>query len=449
VPFSSTRKLMASFHRSNSELVAYVKGAPRQIWQLCDKTADGEPLNDEARRALMTVNETFAREGLRVLALAKGPVDDSRESALRNLRFVGFVGLMDPPASGVRETIARLRDAGMRTVMLTGDQRLTAQAVGRALGVISDDTQILDGRDVDALSPTDLQARVTEVGAFSRISPQHQLAIVSALQARGEIVAMLGDGVNDAAALKKADVGVAMGRRGTDVAKEAAAIVLQDDRFETIAAAVEEGRVIFDNIRKFVFYLFSCNVAEVLVVLVASIAGWPMPLLPLQLLWLNMVTDTFPALALAMEPGDPDVMARPPRDPEAAILSRGFIGSILFYGSLITTSTLAAFFWSMADDPAAAQTVAFMTLAFAQTFHLGNARSAEAVLGLRQMGANRYALAAVATSIGLQLAAMYLGPLATVLHVVPLGRDQWTVVLVASAMPALVGQILKTLRRRN
>lgn len=446
VPFSSERKLMASFHRRGGELVAYVKGAPKRIVDAAGHGPDGHPLDDQGRQALLAINDTLAGGGLRVLALASGTVDAASEAALTGLTFVGFIGFMDPPAPGVRETIARLRLAGMRTVMLTGDQRLTALAVGRDLGVLSAGSEVLSGQELDGLSGPELEARVATVNAFCRISPEHKLSIVTALQARGEIVAMLGDGINDAAALKKADVGVAMGGRGTDVAKEAASIVLQDDRFETIAAAVEEGRVIFDNIRKFVFYLFSCNVAEVLLLLVAGLAGWPMPLLPLHLLWLNMVTDTFPALALAMEPGDADVMQRPPRNPQEAVLSGPFVRSILFYGGLITVSTLAAFVWSLRHMPDQAQTIAFMTLALAQTFHLGNARSAEASLSLRRFTANPYALAAVAVSVSLQLAAMYLEPLPTVLRIVPLGRDAWLLVLGLSIVPAVVGQGLKVLR---
>jgi Ca2+-transporting ATPase len=446
VPFSSQRKLMASFHRRGGDLVGYVKGAPRRILDAADRGPDGGRLDDQGRQALIAINDTLAAAGLRVLALASGNVDEASEAALTRLMFVGFLGFMDPPAPGVKDTIARLRQAGLRTVMLTGDQRLTAEAVGRDLGVLSADSEVLSGRDLDALSRPELEARVATVGAFSRISPEHKLSIVTALQARGEIVAMLGDGVNDAAALKKADVGVAMGGRGTDVAKEAASIVLQDDRFETIAAAVEEGRVIFDNIRKFVFYLFSCNVAEVLVLLVAGLVGWPMPLLPLHLLWLNMVTDTFPALALAMEPGDADVMNRPPRNPREAVLSGSFVRSILLHGGMITASTLAAFVWSLRHTPEQAQTVAFMTLAFAQIFHLGNARSAEASLSLRRFVSNRYALAAVAVSVGLQLTAMYLEPLPTVLRIVPLGLEAWLLVLGLSIAPAVVGQGLKVMR---
>ncbi len=323
VPFSSERKLMASFHRANGAAVAYAKGAPRTILAISRRVLDGDEeqtLDEPWHRALLDVNATLARAGLRVLALATGVVQTPQESSLRDLTFVGFVGLMDPPARGVRDTIERLRRAGLRTVMLTGDQRLTAEAIGRQLGTLSAEDQVIDGRELESVSDDELGAKLASVGAFSRVSPEQKLMIVKTLQARGEIVAMLGDGVNDAPALKQADVGVAMGLRGTDVAKEAASIVLQDDRFESIGAAVEEGRVIYDNIRKFVFYLFSCNVAEVLVLLTAALAGLPLPLLPLQILWLNIVTDTFPALALAMEPGDADIMQPPATQPAGGAL---------------------------------------------------------------------------------------------------------------------------------
>ena len=269
--------------------------------------------------------------------------------------------------------------------------------------------------------------------------------IVKSLQAQGAIVAMLGDGINDAAALKKADVGVAMGIRGTDVAKEAAAIVLQNDRFETIAAAVEEGRIIFDNIRKFVFYLFSCNMAEVLVLLFASLAGLPLPLAPLQLLWLNMVTDTFPALALALEPGDPDVMRRPARDPQEAILSRTFLGSVFAFALVITASTLAAFLWGLTYAPEQASTMAFMTLAIAQIGHLGNARSSGPVLRLERAVANPYALAGAGLALFLQALTTAIEPLAGILHVVSLRLQDWVVVLALASLPAIAGQAAKVL----
>lgn len=449
VPFSSHRKLMASFHARDGDTVAFVKGAPQRVVDLCSRirTANDErQLDEDGRAGLIATNEKLAARGLRVLAVASGTTSGPAEDALVDLTFEAFLGLADPPAAGAKETIARLRDAGLRTVMITGDQRRTADAVGRELGLLTRGDEVMDGAQLDRVDGVDRESRIGRVAAFSRVTPEHKLAIVTALQAQGQIVAMLGDGVNDAPALKKADVGVAMGLRGTDVAKEAAGVVLQDDRFESVAAAVEEGRVIFDNIRKVVFYLFSCNIAEILVLLVAGLTSLPPPLAPLQLLWLNMITDTFPALALAVEPGDPDVMQRPPRDPDEALLSRGFVISVFVYGGVITVSTLAAYAWGLRASPEHAQTIAFMTLAFAQIAHLGNARSPAPVLLPARAAANRYAIGAVLVSVGLQTAVLEVPLLTAALRVHPLTGREWMVVLVCAVVPAIAGQAYKLAR---
>ena len=448
VPFSSARRSSASIHRADGRLIAFVKGAPATVLERCTRWADGEAdreLDDSVRARIEERNERLAARGLRVIALASGETGE-----LDALTFLALVGIVDPPAEGVHETIDILRTAGIRTVMITGDQRATAEAIARDLGVLPEGHRSADGRELRELSDDDIVRKDAPLGVFSRVSPEQKLRIVGALQDDGEIVAMLGDGVNDAAALKKADIGVAMGIRGTDVAKQAADIVLQDDRFLTIGAAVEEGRVIFENIRKFVFYLFSCNLAEVLVLLVASLAGLPLPLLPLQILWLNLVTDTFPALALALEPSEPNVMRRPPREPDQAILSRRFLRTIVTYSTLITVVTLAAYGWSLgAGDPARAVTIAFMTLALAQLFHLGNARSRGPVLSWRRIGANPWALGAVPLVIALQVAAVYWEPLSTVLRTVPLVPSDWLLVFGLAAVPALVGQTVHLVRAHS
>jgi Ca2+-transporting ATPase len=457
VPFSSDRKFMATFHRvraRNGELRALVKGAPRRILALSGRVlrATGEsPLDDDGRRTLTEENNRLAARGLRVLALARGAVGSADESALRDLTFVGLVGLIDPPAPGVADTIRRFREAGIRTVMLTGDQRLTATAIAKQLGLLDAGEEVVDGRELQGLSDDALAARVRRVAVLSRVSPADKLRIVGAYQRQGEIVAMLGDGVNDAPALKKADIGVAMGRRGTDVAKEAASVVLQDDRFETIGAAIEEGRVVLGNIQKFVWYLFSCNLAEVLVLLVASVAGAPLPLLPLQILWLNLVTDTFPALALAFEPAEADLMRRPPRAPDAPILSRHMLGSIAVYATLITASTLAAFAWGLTQGEGTGQavTLSFLTLGIAQTLHLGNARSAAAVTTRKAVLRNPFALGAIVLTLGLLLATVYVEPLSALLGTrAPDARD-WSVVVALAALPAAIGQTWKLLMRRT
>ena len=448
VPFSSARRSSASIHRGEGGRAAFMKGAPTTVLERCARWADGEDdraLDDATRSRIVEQNERLAAAGLRVIALASGDSD-----RLEDLTFLALVGILDPPAEGVRETIDILRTAGIRTVMITGDQHATAEAVARDLGALVEGHRTVQGGELRRLSDEELASADAPIGVFSRVSPAQKLRIVGALQDRGEIVAMFGDGVNDAAALKKADIGVAMGIRGTDVAKQTADIVLQDDRFLTIGAAVEQGRGIFENIRKFVFYLFSCNLAEVLVLLVATVAGLPLPLLPLQILWLNLVTDTFPALALALEPSEPGVMRRPPRQPDQTILSPRFLRAIVGYAALITVSTLAAYLWALeAEEPSRAVTIAFMTLALAQLFHLGNARSRGPVLAWRRITANPWALGAVPLVIALQVAAVYWTPLSTVLRTVPLTAREWLIVVGLAAVPAVVGQAVEYVQERR
>lgn len=449
LPFSSERMLMATFHFHDRGVVALVKGAPRAVIERCDRmaTATGvRPLAPGEQALLLDRAQRLAGRGLRVLALASKDVG-SPDEALTGLTWAALAGLSDPPAPGVAETVRGFTLAGIRTVMITGDHRLTAASIGRELGLLNADDEVLEGRDIERLSDAELDQLLPRVGAFGRVSPEAKLRIITAFQRGGAIVAMLGDGVNDAAALRKADIGVAMGGRGTDLAKEAADVILEDDRFPTIGAAIEEGRVILENVRKFVAYLVACNVGEILVLLGASLAGHPAALAPLQILWINLLTDTFPALALAVEPGEPGIMTKPPPDPRAAILSRDQLWSTTGYALLLALATLSAFAWGLRQGGAAgASTLAFMTLAFAQIFHLGNARSVGPVLSIHRALGNRYALGAAALATGLQLAAAFWPALRQSLHVTPLSTTDWLVVGALALLPALVGQTIKVCR---
>jgi Ca2+-transporting ATPase len=450
LPFTSERMLMATLNRSHSGTTACVKGAPRRLLARSTRvlTRNGaRDMTDQDRDLLLNQNRELAGRGLRVLALAikdaVGAVDDSE---LHGLTWVGLVGLTDPPAAGVKETIAAFHTAGIRVIMLTGDQRLTAERIAHDLGLLEAGEEVRDGAEVERIPDQRLEETIVRAAAFSRVSPELKLRIVKAYQGRGEIVAMFGDGVNDAAALRQADIGVAMGARGTDMAKEAADLILEDDRFPTIAAAIEQGRVVFDNIRKFVFYLFSCNLAEILVLLGAGLAGLPPALLPLQILWLNLLTDTVPALALAVEPAESGIMRQPPRNPQEAILSSRVARATVGYALLISASTLIAFALGLAltpEDPTHARTLAFMTLAFAQIFHLGNARSALPVVRPLSAVSNPYALAAVALTAGLQIMAVEFQPLAAVLETHPLGGEDWLLIGGLALVPAVVGQTIK------
>jgi Ca2+-transporting ATPase len=446
LPFSSERRLMATYHRRGGALVAQVKGASQAVLERCGRIAwnDGSrPLGRAESAALLEQDHALAARGLRVLGLAAGTVTGPTEDALTDLTWLGFIGLSDPPAEGVRETIRAFREAGIRTVMITGDHPLTATTLARELGVAEGDEAVSAG-DVARVPEEELDALVTRVAVYGRVSPESKLRIVAALQRHGETVAMLGDGVNDGAALRKADIGVAMGGRGTDLAKEAADVILEDDRFVTIGAAIEEGRVILANVRKFVAYLFSCNLAEILVLLGASAAGYPAALAPLQILWLNLLTDTLPALALAVEPGEPGIMRRAPTDARTPLLAGRALAAAAGYAALIAGVALAAFALGLRrGDLALAGTLTFMTLAFAQVFHLGNARSATPVLGLRRILANRFAFGAALLALVLQVLAAAVPTLARTLHVATLGPGDWLLVLALGAAPGVIGQGLK------
>jgi Ca2+-transporting ATPase len=450
IAFSSERMYMATFHEGPAGPVACVKGAPIRVLERATRllTREGPaPLDPAARARLLAVNRELAARGLRVLALAEGPVPPPGEEP-SELLLVGFVGLADPPAEGVAATIDRFRRAGIRTVMITGDQRATAEAVARELGLLRPGGQVLDGAELDRMSDVELAEAARRTDAWSRVSPEGKLRLVAALQREGAVVAMLGDGINDAAALRKANIGVAMGRRGADLAREAADVILADDRFATIGTAVEEGRVIHDNVRKAVVYLLACNVAELAVVLLAAAAGWPAPLRPLQILWLNLLTDTIPALALAVEPPEPGLMDRPPAPAAASLLPRKRAIEVAAYGALIAAATLGAFAWGLANlpDQGAAAAMAFLTLAFAQLFHLGNARREREVTSWRGAVANPLALVAVLLTAGLQLIAAFWPPLARILAVPTLPPHAWLVLSALALAPALLGQLWKAVR---
>lgn len=448
--FTSERMYMATCHAGPTGPLACLKGAPTRVLPRCSHEAGPEGprlLDDAARARLLEANRDLARRGLRVLALAEGPPPGPGEEPT-GFTLLGFVGLEDPPAPGVAATIGQFRRAGIRTVMLTGDQQATATAIARELDLLPAGAETRDGAELDCLPDSELAAAGARTAVWSRVSPAGKLRLVAALQREGAVVAMLGDGINDAAALRKADIGVAMGRRGTDLAREAADVVLADDRFATIAIAVAEGRVIHDNVRKAVVYLLACNMAELAVVLLAAAAGWPAPLQPLQILWLNLLTDTIPALALAVEPAEPGVMARGPTGATTPLLTRASRREVAGYGSLIAGATLAAFAWGLGRGPAPAEAaaLAFLTLAFAQLFHLGTARRTGPVVGWGAACSNPMALGAVALAAGLQVVAATWHPLASLLGVHSLTRLEWTVVVLLALAPALLGQAWKLWR---
>ena len=465
VPFQSERRRMSTIHEAGEGLplglvnpqsrVLVCKGAADTVLDLCSSIAMSKggtaPLRFADRRRILETNETMGNQALRVLAVAvrqlpPGQLPQDPEQLERNLVFIGLIGMIDPPRPEARDAVRACRRAGIRPVMITGDHPSTAAAIAKSLGLLSEGETVVTGREIENLDDRGLLRVVTTAKAFARVSPQHKLTIVKSLRRAGEIVAMTGDGVNDAPAVKEAHIGVAMGSTGTDVTKEAAAMVLTDDNFASIVAAVGEGRAIYDNIRKFIRYLLSCNVGEVLVMFLASLMGMPLPLLPIQILWVNLVTDGLPAMALGVDPADADVLERPPRAPGESIFARRLSIKILGRGTLIALATLAVFIWGLGvsdGDLVYARTLAFATLVMSQLFHVFDCRSERKSIYDLGLFANGYLVVAVIISALMLLAVVYIPALASVFKTVPLVSGDWLAVILASSL----GQIVVGFRR--
>jgi Ca2+-transporting ATPase len=451
--FDPDIKMMATFHENDGRSRVAVKGAPESVLDVCSsvRTAKGEREMDEGEsKRWLELNDRMAGEGLRILALATKTAPDPNSKPYEGLTFLGLAGLLDPPRKDVRQAITSCRDAGIRVIMVTGDQPVTARTIALAVGLIDDgEGGVIRGQDLrppEELSEEE-RHRLLEAPIFARVSPREKLDLIRLHQKNGSLVAMTGDGVNDAPALKKADIGIAMGQRGAQVAREAADMVLKNDAFSTIVAAIEQGRIIFNNIRRFVFYLISCNVSEVMVVSLASFLNLPLPILPLQILFLNLVTDVFPALALGVGEGGTAIMRERPRNPNEPILPRTHWLAIGGYGLLITVSVLGALGLALAwlgMGEEGAVTVSFLTLAFAQLWHVFNMRDRGSNLFRNDITRNPLVWGALALCAGLLLLAVYLPGLAGVLKVVDPGGKGWVLVLTMSAIPLGIGQILKS-----
>ena len=461
-PFDSERKRMTTVHPDGKEgrYIAYVKGAPDILLDLSTRILiDGRPvpLTDELRDDVLERNAAMASQALRVLAIAYRELDDlpsrpTPEDLEHDLVFVGLMGMIDPARPEVKEAIEVARRAGMETFMVTGDHQETAVAIARQLGLLEDGDLVLSGAEISRTDDDTFRELAPRVRVYARVSPEHKVRLVEALRENGHIVAMTGDGVNDAPAVKRANIGVAMGITGTDVTKQTADMVLTDDNYASIVAAVEEGRIIYSNIRKFVYYLLSCNVGEILIVFLATLIGWPIPLTAIQLLVINLLTDGAPALALGLEKGDPDIMARPPRPPDEPVLNAEMRWGIAVQGLAITAATLTAYVLAMRwfpEDINVARATAFATLTLSELFRAYTARSEYYSVFRIGVFSNKYMQYAMLLSLAMLAAMFYLPPLHDVFDTRPLSFGLWVDILPLALTPSVAAELTKALLLRN
>ncbi len=481
VPFDSERKRMVTVHtvrdpqpedispfydtQQREWYIVAEKGAPDVVLQQCthyqNRADKAVPLDDEQRRRILAANDSMTQDALRVLGVAyrvARDLDSDHDGEFmddgieENLIFVGLIGMIDPARPEVTPALDTATHAGIRTVMITGDYPNTARAIARDIGLLREGHGVLTGLELDEIDNQTLQEKVVHTDVFARVSPQHKMRVVQALRTNGEVVAMTGDGVNDAPSIKQADIGVAMGITGTDVTKETADMVLTDDNYASIVSAVEQGRVIYSNIRKFVYYLLSCNLAEIAIIFLATLMGLPSPLTAIQLLWLNLITDGAPALALGVEKGDPDIMDRPPRPPKEPIINRVMQIGIVVQTVAITAITLTAYWIGLtlySDQPEIAMSMAFVALSFSELLRAFTARSEN--IPILQIGLfnNRAMNWAVISSLVLLLAVVYVPFLQPVFNTAPLSWSQWQYLLPLLFVPALAAEGTKIFLSRR
>ncbi len=458
IPFDSDRKCMTTFHKQSAEKTEYVSFTKGAIEVLIDKsdnilTSDG--LKEFDREKILKVSDKMAADGLRVLCIAmrkwdRLPDDMSSDNVETGLTIIGLTGMMDPPREEAKEAVAMCKTAGIKPVMITGDHPITARTIARRLGILEEDSKaIITGRELEKLSLEEFEERVEHIRVYARVAPEQKIKIVKALQDKGEFVAMTGDGVNDAPALKRADIGVAMGITGTDVSKEASHMILLDDNFATIVKAVKEGRKIYDNIRKFIKYLLTTNSGEIWTLFLAPLVGLPIPLLPIHILWINLVTDGLPALALSVEPAEGDVMVRPPRHPKESIFAHGLGIHAVWVGLLMGAVVLFVQAWSLRTGHAHWQTMVFTVLCLTQLGHVLAIRSEKQSLFTIGIFTNKYLLGAVVVTFVLQMATIYVPALNPIFKTEPLTLNELALTLALSSVVFIAVEIEKWWKRKK
>lgn len=468
IPFDSARKMMTTFHKDfvKNKIVSFTKGAPDIILARCTKiniNGSIKNLTDDIRNQIAKVNSEFAGEALRVLAFTYREYDNipdsiNSDNIENDLIFIGLMGMIDPARVEAFEAIKICKEAGIKPVMITGDYKDTAVAIAKDLGLMDENAEVLTGADLDKISDEELMRRIENISVYARVSPDHKVRIVETLRKKGHIAAMTGDGVNDAMALKKSDIGVSMGITGTDVAKGTADIILMDDNFATIVSAVEEGRIIYSNIRKFVFFLLSCNVGEILIVFMSILFNLPIPLIPIQLLWVNLVTDSFPALSLGTEKGDPDIMKQKPRDTKEPILNKSMIFGIAVQSVALLVSVLLAYVWALNKYAGGldtitdkglemARTITFTTLISAELIRAYSSRSERYSIIKLGVFSNKILVWASVVSFALLLAVLYIPILQPIFKTYALSINDWLVVGSLCIIPLLAGEINKMVLR--